>query len=39
MCPDKIVSKFPQIDKLWVLTGEGQNVRRSRVAGRHHTLL
>lgn len=21
---DKIVSKFPQIDKLWVLTGEGQ---------------
>ena len=30
---DRIVAKFPQIDKLWLLTGEGQMFADARVRG------
>ena len=30
---DRIVAKFPQIDKLWLLTGEGQMYADARVRG------
>ena len=30
---DRIVSKFPQIDKLWLLTGEGQMFADERLRG------
>ena len=30
---DRIVSKFPQVDKLWLLTGEGQMFSEERIRG------
>ena len=30
---DRIVTKFPQVDKLWLLTGEGQMFAEGRVRG------
>ncbi len=31
---DRIVSKFPQVDKLWLLTGEGQMFSAERETAR-----
>lgn len=36
---DRIVSKFPQVDKLWLLTGEGADVRGRETARRPDTFL
>jgi len=30
---DRIVSKFPQVDKLWLLTGEGQMFADGKLRG------
>jgi len=31
---DRIVSKFPQVDKLWLLTGEGQMFSEKKLTGK-----
>ncbi len=36
---DRIVSKFPQVDKLWLLTGGGADVRGRETARRPDTFL
>ena len=36
---DRIVSKFPQVDKLWLLTGGRADVRRGADTRRADTLL